>query len=39
VLSWLDWSLRDLVYKMALSPESRGQSPLWRLTLLRSWVC
>ena len=30
----LDWSLRDLGYKIVLSPEFRGQSPLWRLTLL-----
>jgi hypothetical protein len=30
----VDWSLRDLGYKMVLSPESWGQSPLWRLTLL-----
>jgi hypothetical protein len=34
VLSCMDWSLRDPGYKMALSPESRGQSPLWRPTLL-----
>jgi hypothetical protein len=34
VLSCMDWSLRELGYKMALSPESRGQSPLWRLALL-----
>ena len=30
-----DWSLRDPGYKMALSPESRDQSPLSRPTLLR----
>jgi hypothetical protein len=34
VLSCGDWSLRDQGYKMAFSPESCGQSPLWRLTLL-----
>ena len=34
VLSYGDWSLRDPGYKMALSPESQGQSPLWRPTLL-----
>ena len=34
VLSCVDWSLRDQAYKMVLSPESQGQSPLWRLTLL-----
>ena len=32
-LSCVDWSLRDLGYKMALSPESWGQSSPWRLTL------
>ena len=30
----MDWSLRDPGYKMVLSPESQGQSPLWRPTLL-----
>ena len=30
----MDWPLRDLGYKMALSLESWGQSPLWRLTLI-----
>ena len=35
VLSCVDWSLRDLGYKMLLSPESWGQSPLWKSTLLR----
>ena len=34
VLSCVDWSLRDPGYKMVLSPESRSQRPLWRLTLL-----
>jgi hypothetical protein len=34
VLSCVDWSLKDLGYKMVLSPESHGQSPLWSLTLL-----
>ena len=34
MLSCVDWSLRDLGYKMALSPECQGQSLLWRLTLL-----
>ena len=34
MLSFEDWCLRNLGYKMALSPESRGQSPLWRPTLL-----
>ena len=34
MLSCTDWSLRDLGYKMALSLESWGQSPLWRPTLL-----
>jgi hypothetical protein len=34
VLSFLGWSLRDPGYKMVLSPESQGQSPLWRPTLL-----
>jgi hypothetical protein len=33
-LSCVDWSLRDLEYKMELSPESWGQSPLWRPSLL-----
>jgi hypothetical protein len=30
----MDLFLRDPGHKMALSPESWGQSPLWRLTLL-----
>jgi hypothetical protein len=34
VLSCVNWSLRDSGYKMVFSPESQGQSPLWRLTLL-----
>ena len=34
MVSHLHWSLRGAGYKMALSPESRGQCPLWRLTLL-----
>ena len=34
MLSCEDWSLRDPGYKMAISLESWGQSPLWRLTLL-----
>jgi hypothetical protein len=34
VLSCEDWSLKDLEYKMGLSPESQSQSPLWRPTLL-----
>ena len=33
VLSIVDWSLSFPGYKMALSPESQGQSPLWRPTL------
>jgi hypothetical protein len=28
VLSCVDWSLRDQGYKMVISPESQGQSPL-----------
>ena len=35
VLFFEDWFLRDPGYKMELSPESLGQSPLWRPTLLR----
>jgi hypothetical protein len=34
MLSYMDWSLRDQGFKMVLSPESQGQSPLWRPTLL-----
>ena len=34
MLYCVDWSLRDPGYKMALSPHSWGQSPLWRPTLL-----
>ena len=34
VLSCSNWSLRDPGYKMALSPETWGQSLLWRPTLL-----
>ena len=34
LLSCVVWSLRDPGYKMAHSSESRGQSPLCRLTLL-----
>ena len=33
-VSCVDWSLSDLGYKMVLSPESQGQSPLWKPTLL-----
>jgi hypothetical protein len=32
MLSCVDWSLRDLGCKMALSPKSQGQSSLWRPT-------
>ena len=35
--SWSDWSLRDLGYKMVLSPETWGQSPLWKSTLLSDY--
>jgi hypothetical protein len=34
MLSCADWSLTDLGYKMVFSPESEGQSPLWRSILL-----
>jgi hypothetical protein len=34
VLSCVDWSLKDQGSKMVLSPESQGQSSLWRPTLL-----
>ena len=34
VLSCVDWSLRDLGYKMAISPESRGQSPPSHMLIL-----
>jgi hypothetical protein len=33
-LFWAAWSLRDPGYKMVLSPDSGGQSPLWRPTHL-----
>jgi hypothetical protein len=38
-LSCTDWSLRDPGYKMAISPESQGPSPPWRLILLRQGRC
>jgi hypothetical protein len=34
VLSCVVWSLRDSGYKMMISPESWGDSPPWRTTLL-----
>jgi hypothetical protein len=34
VLSCVDWSLRDLRYKIAISPEYWSQSPCWRPTLV-----
>ena len=34
VLSYRGWSLRDPGYKIVLSPDFWGQSPLWRPTLL-----
>jgi hypothetical protein len=39
VLSCADWSLRDLGYKMAISPTSQGQCPPWRLILLGHRKC
>jgi hypothetical protein len=34
VLSYMDWSLRGIRYKIVFSPESWSQSPLWGPTLL-----
>ena len=34
VLSCADWSLGDPGYKTVLPPKSRGQSPLWKWSLL-----
>jgi hypothetical protein len=39
MLSFVDWSIRDSGYNMALSPESQSVSPSWRLTLLWQGEC
>jgi hypothetical protein len=39
LFSCVDWSLRDPRYKMATSPESQDQNPLWRPTLLWQGRC